>query len=144
MNDKWTRVNKVAVVVSYCVFIALAILCVVLNCVDNYSFRGYGITGLIMIVPVTVSHIMWAMYIEMSQNIICIASKSRKPTEDALSDISQTLGKILANLSNMGTVRNNTPWKCTCGRVNPADANFCQNCGAVRDAIPEVGVEKMM
>ena len=84
-------------------------------------------------------HIVWSMYIEMAENIIHIASRNTRETDRTLSDISQTLGKILANMSNGGTVRPDTPWKCSCGKVNPPDANFCQNCGAVRnDNIPEV------
>ena len=109
-----------------------------------YQRTGHGgvwITALISIIPVLISHIAWAMYIEMSENIIHIASRNTRETDRTLSDISQTLGKILANMSNGGAVRPDTPWKCSCGKVNAPDANFCQNCGAPRaNDIPDISI----
>lgn len=137
MNDKWTRITKVTVKVS----LGLCALGVVFMFISGLvtGNGGLWISALISIIPMLMFHIVWSMYIEMAENIIHIASRNTRETDRTLSDISQTLGKILANMSNGGTVRPDTPWKCSCGKVNPPDANFCQNCGAVRnDNIPEV------
>lgn len=137
MNDKWTKVNRVAVIVSFCVCVVSLLIVFVASLMDGYNM--YWLFALSGIVSAVISHMIWAMYIEMSENIIHIASRNTRETDRTLSDISQTLGKILANMSNGGAVRPDTPWKCSCGKVNPPDANFCQNCGAVRnDNIPEV------
>ena len=139
MNDKWTTVSKVVVKVSLGLF-ALGVVFMFINGLVT----GNGvvwITALISLIPVLISHIAWAMYIEMSENIIHIASRNTRETDRTLSDISQTLGKILANMSNGGAVRPDTPWKCSCGKVNAPDANFCQNCGAPRaNDIPDISI----
>ena len=138
MNDKWTTVSKVVVKVS----LGLCALGVVFMFINGLvtGNGGVWITALISIIPVLISHIAWAMYIEMSENIIHIASRNTRETDRTLSDISQTLGKILANMSNGGAVRPDTPWKCSCGKVNAPDANFCQNCGVPEQTIFPISV----
>ena len=73
MNDKWTTVSKVVVKVS----LGLCALGVVFMFINGLvtGNGGVWITALISIIPVLISHIAWAMYIEMSENIIHIASK---------------------------------------------------------------------
>lgn len=92
MNDKWTTVSKVVVKVS----LGLCALGVVFMFINGLvtGNGGVWITALISIIPVLISHIAWAMYIEMSENIIHIASRNTRETDRTLSDISQTLGKI--------------------------------------------------
>ena len=114
MNDKWTKVNRVAVIVSFCVCVVGLLIVFVASLMDGYNM--YWLFALSGIVSAVISHIMWAMYIEMSENIIHIASRNTRETDRTLSDISQTLGKILANMSNGGAVRPDTPWKCSCER----------------------------
>ncbi|MGN1341262.1 MAG: zinc ribbon domain-containing protein [Oscillospiraceae bacterium] len=93
--------------------------------------------ALVSLVPVTANHISWAMYIEMSENIVRISSKDSGAEERALNDISQTLGRILANMSSGGAVRMDKPWECqSCGKVNPPDARFCQKCGNPKNCDP--------
>lgn len=139
MNDKWTSINKIAVRVSYGFYILALLFVVVMLFFDRYQFEPYAIGALVGLIPSTISHITWAMYIEMSENIVHISSRNTTESDRILSDISQTLGNILLNMSNDGAAKSDTPWKCSCGKVNPPDANFCQNCGAVRnDNIPEV------
>ena len=117
MNDKWTKVNRVAVIVSFCVCVVGLLIVFVASLMDGYNMY-------------------W-----LSENIIHIASRNTRETDRTLSDISQTLGKILANMSNGGAVRPDTPWKCSCGKVNAPDANFCQNCGAPRaNDIPDISI----
>lgn len=141
MNNKWTSMNKIAVRVSYGVYILALLFVVVMLFFDRYQFEPYAIGALVGLIPSTISHIMWAMYVEMSENIVHIASRNTSETDRTLSDISQTLGKILANMSNGGAVRPDTPWKCSCGKVNAPDANFCQNCGAPRaNDIPDISI----
>ena len=106
MNDKWTKVNRVAVIVSFCVCVVGLLIVFVASLMDGYNM--YWLFALSGIVSAVISHIMWAMYIEMSENIIHIASRNTRETDRTLSDISQTLGKILANMSNGGAVRPDT------------------------------------
>ena len=133
--------NKIAVRVSYGVYILALLFVVVMLFFDRYQFEPYAIGALVGLIPSTISHIMWAMYVEMSENIVHIASRNTSETDRTLSDISQTLGKILANMSDGDAVRPDTPWKCSCGKVNSHDANFCQNCGAPRaNDIPDISI----
>ena len=117
MNNKWTSMNKIAVRVSYGVYILALLFVVVMLFFDRYQFEPYAIGALVGLIPSTISHIMWAMYVEMSENIVHIASRNTSETDRTLSDISQTLGKILANMSDGDAVRPDTPWKCSCGKV---------------------------
>lgn len=66
MNDKWTTVSKVVVKVS----LGLCALGVVFMFINGLvtGNGGVWITALISIIPVLISHIAWAMYIEMSEN----------------------------------------------------------------------------
>ena len=79
MNDKWTTVSKVVVKVS----LGLCALGVVFMFINGLvtGNGGVWITALISIIPVLISHIAWAMYIEMSENIIHIASRNTRETD---------------------------------------------------------------
>lgn len=88
MNDKWTKVNRVAVIVSFCVCVVGLLIVFVASLMDGYNM--YWLFALSGIVSAVISHIMWAMYIEMSENIIHIASRNTRETDRTLSDISQT------------------------------------------------------
>ena len=76
MNNKWTSMNKIAVRVSYGVYILALLFVVVMLFFDRYQFEPYAIGALVGLIPSTISHIMWAMYVEMSENIVHIASKT--------------------------------------------------------------------
>lgn len=81
MNNKWTSMNKIAVRVSYGVYILALLFVVVMLFFDRYQFEPYAIGALVGLIPSTISHIMWAMYVEMSENIVHIASRNTSETD---------------------------------------------------------------
>lgn len=134
MNNKWTRVNKVAVIISFCVSVLGCVLLLVFFLDAGQNLATALTSSIAGLISALISHIIWAMYIEMSENIVRISSKNSGAEERALNDISQTLGRILANMSGGGAVRMDEPWECqSCGKVNPPDARFCQKCGNPRN-----------
>lgn len=138
MNNKWTRVNRVAVIVSFCISIVACLILLVLS-IGGPMSAGFIWVSIGGMASAVISHLIWALYIEMSENLARLSSRNTAAMENTLNDISWTLGRILENMSNGATPKSDTPWKCTCGRVNPADANFCQSCGSVRgNHIPDV------
>lgn len=142
MNNKWTRVNKVAVIISYCLCVLALVVAFVWSCVDYFGGMIW-LYALVSLVPVTANHIYWAMYIEMSENIVRISSKDSGAEERTLNDISQTLGRILDSMPKGEAVRMDEPWEChRCEKINPPDARFCQKCGNPKNNDP-VKTEKL-